>query len=53
MNDAKNSAMEKLIESAIGIESNAIIGFRYEIFSLSDNIISVSAYGTAVHITKE
>lgn len=50
--DAKASATEKIIESAIEIGSNAVIGFRYELFSFSDNIISVSAYGTAVKVTK-
>lgn len=52
MQKAKELAMRKVINSAIEIGSNAAIGFRYEMFSLSDNIISVSAYATAVHITK-
>lgn len=50
LKDAKSSATQKIIDSAIKIGSNAIIGFRFEIFSLSNNILSVSAYGTAVHI---
>ena len=49
---AKKLALQKIINSAIEINSNAVIGFRYEIFSFSDNIISVSAYGTAVEVTK-
>ena len=52
LKDAKSLATQKIINSAIAINSNAIIGFRFEIFSFSDNIISVSAYGTAVHIIK-
>lgn len=52
LQDAKELALQKIIDSAIEINSNAIIGFRYEIFSFSDNIISVSAYGTAVHVIK-
>lgn len=49
---AKELAMHKVINSAIEVGSNAVIGFKYEMFSLSDNILSVSAYATAVHITK-
>ena len=52
MQKAKELAMRKVINSAIEIGCNAVIGFKYEVFSLSDNIISVSAYATAVHITK-
>lgn len=52
LNDAKSLAVKKIINSAIEINCNAIIGFRFEMFSLSDNILSVSAYGTAVRITK-
>lgn len=52
MQKAKELAMRKVISSAIEIGSNAVIGFKYEMFSLSDNILSVSAYATAVHITK-
>lgn len=53
LKDAKSSATQKIIDSAIQMGSNAIIGFRFEIFSLSNNILSVSAYGTAVHIVEE
>lgn len=49
---AKELAMRKVINSAIEIGSNAVIGFKYEMFSLSDNILSVSAYATAVHVNK-
>lgn len=52
LQDAKELALQKIIDSAIEINSNAVIGFRYEIFSLSNNIISVSAYATAVHVRK-
>ena len=53
LQNAKELALQKIIDSAIEINSNAIIGFRYEIFSFSDNIISVSAYGTAVRVIKQ
>lgn len=52
LQDAKELALQKIIDSAIKINSNAVVGFRYEIFSLSNNIISVSAYATAVHVKK-
>lgn len=50
--EAKEMATTKIVNSALGSGSNAIIGFRYNIFSLSNNIIAVSAYGTAVEIIK-
>lgn len=53
LQDAKELALQKIIDSAIEINSNAVIGFKYEIFSFSDNIIAVSAYGTAVKIVKQ
>lgn len=53
LNDAKKLAVQRIINSAIEINSNAIIGFKFEMFSLSNNILSVSAYGTAVRITKK
>lgn len=52
LQEAKKLATRKIIDSAIQMESNAIIGFRFEIFSLSNNIITVSAYGTAVNVIK-
>lgn len=42
-----------MIDSAMEIGGNAIIGFKYDIFSLSNNIIAVSAYGTAVEMVKQ
>lgn len=53
LQEAKKLATRKIINSAIEIDSNAIIGFRFEILSLSNNIITVSAYGTAVNVIKE
>lgn len=52
MQEAKELALQKIIDSAIKIGSNAVIGFRYDMFSFSNNIISVSAYATAVHVDK-
>lgn len=52
LQDAKEQATKKIIDAAIALNSNAVIGFRYDIFALSNNIISVSAYATAVHIIK-
>lgn len=50
--EAKEIVREQYIEEAIKLESNATIGFKYEMNNLSDNIIVVSAYGTAVVISK-
>lgn len=52
LQEAKKMALQKIVDSAIKMESNAVIGFRYEIFSFSNNIISISAYATAVHVNK-
>lgn len=52
LQEAKELALQKIIDSAIKMESNAVIGFRYDMFSFSNNIISVSAYATAVHVSK-
>lgn len=52
LQEAKKLALQKIIDSAIEMGSNAVIGFRYDMFSFSDNIISISAYGTAVHVSK-
>ncbi len=53
LQQAKEKATIKMIDSAIEIGGNAIIGFKYDIFSLSNNIIAVSAYGTAVEMVKQ
>ena len=52
LKEAKEKAVSKIIESAVEINSNAIVGFKYNIFSLSGGMISVSAYGTAVIVSK-
>lgn len=45
-------ALENMIQSALGLGSNAIIGIDFDITTLSNNIIAVSANGTAVVIEK-
>jgi uncharacterized protein YbjQ (UPF0145 family) len=52
LQESKKVALKKIIDLAIELGCNAVIGFRYDIFSFSNNIISVSAYGTAVKVTK-
>lgn len=52
LQEAKKLALQKIIDSAIELGSNAVIGFRYDIFSFFDNIISISAYATAIHVNK-
>lgn len=53
MQEAKELALQKIIDSAINIGSNAVIGFRYDMFAFSNNIISISAYATAVKVMKQ
>lgn len=49
---AKTMALENMIQSALGLGANAIIGIDFDITTLSNNIIAVSANGTAVVIEK-
>lgn len=49
---AKAMALENMIQSTLGLGSNAIIGIDFDITTLSNNIIAVSANGTAVVIEK-
>lgn len=49
---AKAMALENMIQSALGLGANAIIGIDFDITTLSNNIIAVSANGTAVVIEK-
>lgn len=53
LQEAKEMAVQKIIDSAIKIGCNAVIGFKYDMFSLSNNIISVSAYATAVKVIRQ
>lgn len=53
LQEAKKAAVQKIVKQAIEMGSNAVVGFRYEMFAFSNNIISVSAYATAVHVTRE
>ena len=49
---AKSMALENIINDALNIGANAIIGIDFDITTLSNNIIVVSVNGTAVKIEK-
>ena len=53
ISDAKNVAKNKLIYEAIEIGANALIGIDFDIMTIGNNMIVVSANGTAVFIEKE
>lgn len=50
MDCAKESARDKLVRRVIEEGGNAVIGVNYDMFSLGQNMIAVSASGTAVKI---
>ena len=50
MDCAKGAAKNKLVKRVMEIGGNAIIGVDYDIFSIGQNMIAVSANGTAVKI---
>lgn len=52
LESAKNSATKKLINKAILLNANGIIGIDYDYVNFSSNIIGVIANGTAVKIEK-
>lgn len=52
MDKAKTSARDKLIKQALKENSNAIIGMKYDMFTIGTNMMAVSASGTAVRIEK-
>lgn len=49
---AKNAALENLITMALDKRANAVIGLNYDIFTLTQNTLVVSANATAVYIEK-
>lgn len=52
ISQAKRHAQEQMIINAITINANAIIGIDFDITTFSNNMIGVSANGTAVIIEK-
>lgn len=50
MEQEKTLAVEKLIRKSVSIGGNAIIGVDFDFFTLSNNMIAVSANGTSVVI---
>lgn len=49
----RNDAFELMIKHADELESNAIIGIRYDANEVSQGITEVLCYGTAVNVEKE
>ena len=52
MDVAKKSAKEKLKKLVVEIGGNAVIGMKYDMFTIGTNMMAVSASGTAVRIEK-
>ncbi|MBE5824026.1 MAG: YbjQ family protein [Butyrivibrio sp.] len=52
LSDAKRTALARLKEKAVETDANAIIGISYDILTLQDHTIVVSANGTLVRIVK-
>lgn len=53
ISDAKKVAKDKLVLEAVEIGANAVIGIDFDIMTIGNNMIVVSANGTAVIIEKE
>lgn len=53
LNEAKEQALEHLKQQAALVGGNAVIGVNYEMLNLLENMIVVSANGTAVEIEKQ
>ena len=49
---AKEMAQKNMVEDALQFEANAIIGVDFDIMTIGNNMIAVSANGTAVTIEK-
>jgi uncharacterized protein YbjQ (UPF0145 family) len=49
----RNDAFELMMKHADELESNAIIGIRYDANEVSQGITEVLCYGTAVNVEKE
>lgn len=52
LSQAKRAAQEQMIINAMTVNANALIGVDFDITTFSNNIIAVSANGTAVVIKK-
>jgi len=50
---AREDAMQRLIEHAAAVGANAIIAMRYDATEFSQGVTEVLAYGTAVKIAPE
>ena len=50
---ARNAAYERIVEKALELGGNAIIGLKYDYFVLKSNIICVCIQGTAVLIEEK
>lgn len=50
---ARNAAYDRIVEMVLELEGNAIIGLKYDYFSLKSNIICVCIQGTAVLIERD
>jgi uncharacterized protein YbjQ (UPF0145 family) len=49
---ARKQAFEEMVEHALDVEANAIIGVRYDASSLARGATEVLCYGTAVRVER-
>lgn len=49
---ARNAAQKKVAIRAYHLKANAIVGLKFDYFTISSNMIAVSCSGTAVVVTK-
>lgn len=53
LNDARNLAMERLIEEANKIGANAVLNMKFDTSDIAQTMTEIVAYGTAVVIEPE
>ena len=50
LNDARNEALERMLEQAVKLGANAVINVRFTTSSISQGAAELFAYGTAVTV---
>ena len=51
--DAREDAIERLVEHAKGLGANAVVGMSFDSADIGQSMTEVVAYGTAVVVAKE
>ena len=50
LNEARQIATKRMVDEAIAMEADAVIGIRYASASIMQSVAEISAYGTAVRV---